>query len=133
MPVPVILEPRETINSMLFRCIFGEIYITSISRPRCSASRPYARKPDCCCRQRRLASPSGVIMTWSFTYLLTGKSDPYAVFYLNGHKVFTSKTVKKTLEPEWNETFYINIVRFRFFRLHAFSRHITHPALPIRC
>ncbi|GAA6009648.1 hypothetical protein JCM11491_001046 [Sporobolomyces phaffii] len=34
-----------------------------------------------------------------------GKSDPYAVFELNGHKVFKSQIKKKTLAPEWNETF----------------------------
>ncbi|GAA5871970.1 hypothetical protein JCM16303_000930 [Sporobolomyces ruberrimus] len=34
-----------------------------------------------------------------------GKSDPYAVFELNDHKVFKSQVKKKTLAPEWNETF----------------------------
>lgn len=34
-----------------------------------------------------------------------GKSDPFAVFELNGHKVFKSQVKKKTLAPEWNETF----------------------------
>ncbi|EKM83486.1 hypothetical protein AGABI1DRAFT_88463 [Agaricus bisporus var. burnettii JB137-S8] len=34
-----------------------------------------------------------------------GKSDPYAVFSLNGQKVFKSNTKKKTLTPEWNEVF----------------------------
>jgi Ca2+-dependent lipid-binding protein len=34
-----------------------------------------------------------------------GKSDPYAVFTLNGQKVFKSQTKKKTLTPEWNENF----------------------------
>ncbi|RXW22896.1 hypothetical protein EST38_g2942 [Candolleomyces aberdarensis] len=35
----------------------------------------------------------------------SGKSDPYAVFSLNGSKVYKSETKKKTLVPEWNETF----------------------------
>ncbi|KAL0950758.1 hypothetical protein HGRIS_007526 [Hohenbuehelia grisea] len=34
-----------------------------------------------------------------------GKSDPYAVFTLNGQKVYKSQTKKKTLAPEWNENF----------------------------
>ncbi|KAF9650690.1 tricalbin [Thelephora ganbajun] len=35
----------------------------------------------------------------------SGKSDPFVVFTLNGQKVFKSQTKKKTLSPEWNETF----------------------------
>lgn len=34
-----------------------------------------------------------------------GKSDPFCVFELNDEKVFKSKTLKKTLHPEWNESF----------------------------
>jgi Ca2+-dependent lipid-binding protein len=40
-----------------------------------------------------------------------GKSDPYAVFTLNGQKVFKSQTKKKTLNPEWNENFIVSVVR----------------------
>ncbi|KAG6814026.1 hypothetical protein H0H92_003876 [Tricholoma furcatifolium] len=39
----------------------------------------------------------------------SGKSDPFAVFTLNGEKVFQSQVKKKTLTPEWNETFAINV------------------------
>jgi len=39
----------------------------------------------------------------------SGTSDPYVVFNLNGNKVYTTKEVKKTLEPQWNEKFDINI------------------------
>lgn len=39
-----------------------------------------------------------------------GKSDPYAVFHLNGQKVFKSQTKKKTLNPEWNEAFEVSVV-----------------------
>jgi Ca2+-dependent lipid-binding protein len=39
-----------------------------------------------------------------------GKSDPYAVFSLNGNKVYKSQTKKKTLSPEWNETFVVGVV-----------------------
>lgn len=38
-----------------------------------------------------------------------GKSDPYAKFDLNGVEVFKSKTVKKTLNPTWNEFFEIPV------------------------
>ncbi|KAG6869143.1 hypothetical protein C0993_012241 [Termitomyces sp. T159_Od127] len=38
-----------------------------------------------------------------------GKSDPYAVFSLNGDKVFKSQVKKKTLSPEWNETFDVEV------------------------
>ncbi|KAJ7462762.1 C2 domain-containing protein [Mycena galericulata] len=34
-----------------------------------------------------------------------GKSDPFAVFTLNGQKVHKSQTKKKTLSPVWNENF----------------------------
>jgi hypothetical protein len=39
-----------------------------------------------------------------------GKSDPYVVFTLDGQKVFKSQTKKKTLRPEWNETFAVTVV-----------------------
>jgi Ca2+-dependent lipid-binding protein len=39
-----------------------------------------------------------------------GKSDPYAVFHLNGERVFKSSTKKKTLNPEWNEDFTVEVV-----------------------
>ncbi|CAA7258740.1 unnamed protein product [Cyclocybe aegerita] len=38
-----------------------------------------------------------------------GKSDPFAVFSLNGQKVFKSQTKKKTLTPEWNEQFEVSV------------------------
>lgn len=39
-----------------------------------------------------------------------GKSDPFVVFTLNGQKVFKSETKKKTLTPEWNEPFSVQVV-----------------------
>ena len=39
-----------------------------------------------------------------------GKSDPYVVFNLDGVRVFKSQTKKRTVEPEWNETFAVSIV-----------------------
>ncbi|KAG6910551.1 hypothetical protein DXG01_009501 [Tephrocybe rancida] len=38
-----------------------------------------------------------------------GKSDPLAIFTLNNDKVFKSQVKKKTVNPEWNETFTINV------------------------
>jgi len=38
-----------------------------------------------------------------------GKSDPFAVFSLNGQKVFKSQTKKKTVTPEWNEHFEVSV------------------------
>jgi Ca2+-dependent lipid-binding protein len=40
----------------------------------------------------------------------TGKSDPFAVFTLNGQKVFKSQTKKKTLTPDWQESFAVQVV-----------------------
>ncbi|CAE7115005.1 unnamed protein product [Rhizoctonia solani] len=39
----------------------------------------------------------------------SGKSDPFVVFSLNGSKVFKSQTKKKTLTPEWAESFDVSI------------------------
>lgn len=39
-----------------------------------------------------------------------GKSDPFAVFTLNGDRVCKSQTKKKTLHPEWHEDFMITVV-----------------------
>ncbi|KAG2350711.1 tricalbin [Suillus weaverae] len=39
----------------------------------------------------------------------TGTSDPFAVFTLNGTKVFTSQTKKKNLNPDWSEIFEVNV------------------------
>ncbi|KAF8898443.1 C2 domain-containing protein [Infundibulicybe gibba] len=38
-----------------------------------------------------------------------GKSDPFAIFTLNGQKVYKSQTKKKTLTPEWNENFDVSV------------------------
>ncbi|KAH7345115.1 tricalbin [Rhizoctonia solani] len=39
----------------------------------------------------------------------SGKSDPYVIFSLNGSKVFKSQTKKKTLAPEWKESFEVSV------------------------
>ncbi|KAG8744411.1 hypothetical protein FRC10_010189 [Ceratobasidium sp. 414] len=39
----------------------------------------------------------------------SGKSDPFVVFSLNGSKAFKSETRKKTLAPEWNQSFEVMV------------------------
>ncbi|KAG8734045.1 hypothetical protein FRC12_018670, partial [Ceratobasidium sp. 428] len=39
----------------------------------------------------------------------SGKSDPFVVFSLNGSKAFKSETKKKTLVPEWNQSFEVTV------------------------
>ncbi|KAL1677515.1 C2 domain-containing protein [Schizophyllum commune] len=73
VPVPVKLEPRESINNQ------GVLRVDLIAG------------------HKIRAADRG------------GKSDPYAVFTLNGQKVFKSATKKKTLNPEWNENFMVQI------------------------
>ena len=42
--------------------------------------------------------------------MLLGKSDPFVVFSLNGQKVYKSQTKKKTVNPDWNEQFVVQVV-----------------------
>ena len=44
-----------------------------------------------------------------------GKSDPFVLFTLNGTKVYKSQTKKRTLSPEWDESFMISVVSCNFF------------------
>ncbi|KAL5614898.1 hypothetical protein BROUX41_004977 [Berkeleyomyces rouxiae] len=39
-----------------------------------------------------------------------GKSDPFVKFEMNGMEIFKSKTIKKTLNPVWNENFEANVL-----------------------
>ncbi|EPQ61056.1 tricalbin [Gloeophyllum trabeum ATCC 11539] len=73
IPVPVKLEPRESINNQ------GVLQVTLIDGK----------------------DIHGVDRG--------GKSDPFAVFTLNGQRVFKSQTKKKTLTPEWNESFTVSV------------------------
>ena len=41
-----------------------------------------------------------------------GSSDPFIVFRVNGKEVYKSEVVKKTLNPEYNESFVVPIVSF---------------------
>jgi Ca2+-dependent lipid-binding protein len=91
VPVPVVLEPRETVNSMSLHS--PPLVLTSI-----------------------FSIDQGSLRVT----LLTGhdmqgvdrggKSDPYAVFTLNGERVFKSLVKKKTLNPEWHEDFTVSVV-----------------------
>ncbi|KAG1715796.1 hypothetical protein ID866_1372 [Astraeus odoratus] len=73
VPVPLKLEPRESINNQ------GVLRVDLLTA-----------------KDLRSADRGG-------------KSDPYAVFTLNGQKVFKSQTKKKTLHPEWSENFTTNV------------------------
>jgi Ca2+-dependent lipid-binding protein len=73
VPVPVVLEARESVNNQ------GTLYVDLLDG-------------------REI---HGVDRG--------GKSDPYAVFSLDGQKVFKSQTKKKTLSPDWNEKFTVQV------------------------
>ncbi|KAF8624817.1 hypothetical protein AX15_005704 [Amanita polypyramis BW_CC] len=73
IPVPVVLEARETVNNQ------GLLHVTLIDGQ----------------------DIRGVDRS--------GKSDPFAVFSLNGRKVYKSQVKKKTLNPEWNEDFTVDV------------------------
>ncbi|KAI0318989.1 tricalbin [Amylostereum chailletii] len=73
VPVPVVLEPRESVNNQ------GLLRVS-------------------------LVDGKGIHGADR-----SGKSDPFAVFTLNGTKVFKSQTKKKTLNPSWNEDFIVSV------------------------
>lgn len=79
VPVPIKLEPRETVNNQ------GILRVLLINGH------------DIVAADR------------------SGKSDPFVVFTLNGHKVIKSQVKKKTLDPEWGEEFETEITS----RVHA--------------
>jgi len=73
VPVPVVLEPRETVNNQ------GSLRVTLLTG------------------HDMLGVDRG------------GKSDPFAVFTLNGERVFKSSVKKKTINPEWHEDFAVSV------------------------
>jgi hypothetical protein len=108
IPVPLKLEPRESINSKLDIRFFTHVAKTPLDQgvfmvqlldggelhgvDRSGTTFPY---------------PSSSILSY---IVGSGKSDPFVVFTLNGQRVFKSQTKKKTLRPEWNETFDFTVV-----------------------
>jgi Ca2+-dependent lipid-binding protein len=58
---------------------------------------------------------TSVRAVWLSDIVDVGKSDPFAVFSLNGQRVFKSATKKKTLNPDWQEDFVTSIVSFTKF------------------
>jgi Ca2+-dependent lipid-binding protein len=42
-----------------------------------------------------------------------GKSDPFALFTLNGERIYKSQIKKKTVNPEWHEVFTTSVVSIR--------------------
>lgn len=73
VPVPTVLEARESINNQ------GSLRVTLLSG------------------HDILAVDRG------------GKSDPFAIFTLNGERVYKSQTKKKALNPEWHEDFMVTV------------------------
>ncbi|KAI0274871.1 tricalbin [Gloeopeniophorella convolvens] len=73
VPVPVVLEPRESINNQ------GSLRVSLLSGH----------------------DIHGIDRG--------GKSDPFAVFTLNGDRVYKSQTKKKTVTPEWFEDFIVSV------------------------
>lgn len=53
-----------------------------------------------------------------------GASDPYFVFRVNGKEVYKSEVIKKTLNPEYNESFVVPIVSNK--KIPPFSRLPKH-------
>lgn len=92
VPVPVILEPRETVNSMSLH-FYPDLILTCV-----------------------LSIDQGTLRVTLLTGhdILAvdrgGKSDPYAVFTLNGERAFKSSIKKKTVNPEWHEDFVVSVV-----------------------
>jgi Ca2+-dependent lipid-binding protein len=61
-----------------------------------------------------------------------GKSDPFAVFSLNGNRVYKSQTKKKTLNPVWNENFMVAVVS-GVWLCHWLNALMPFSAIPGRC
>jgi len=40
-----------------------------------------------------------------------GKSDPFCVVKIGGHKAYTTQTINKTLEPKWLEKLYVGSLK----------------------
>lgn len=91
MPVDVVLEPRESVNNQ------GLLHVELLRGEDIHA---LDRGGGCidllsCAQADKISS---------------GKSDPFAVFSLNGRRVYKSQTKKKTLKPVWDEKFDVQVV-----------------------
>ena len=95
VPVPMVLEARESINSMSLFCTMQVI----------TAQPLFLLLPDQGSLRLTLVSGHDIPAVDR-----GGKSDPFAVFTLNGDRVCKSQTKKKTLHPEWHEDFMITVV-----------------------
>ena len=108
MPVPIKLEPRESVNSERNTCLSLHTTKTHF-RSGCSSSPAPRWWRDPWCGSRRYAHSR--LTSFILTYAVgLGKSDPYVVFTLDNHRVFKSQTKKKTVDPQWNETFAVSVV-----------------------
>jgi len=114
VPVPVVLEPRETVNSMSLALLLTW-----------SSHMPFidqgALRVTLLTGHDIPAADRG------------GKSDPYAVFYLNRERVFKSLTKKKTVNPEWHEDFTVEVVSIHISGTKKCAITMSHPVITCRC
>ena len=92
LPVPIKLDPRESVNSksIFFLCDIKKVHASCPDQGVLRCDLLYGREIHGADR--------------------SGKSDPFVVFQLNGQKVFKSQTKKKTVNPDWNEDFVFPVV-----------------------
>ena len=115
VPVPVVLEPRETVNSM------------SLTRPILTWF-PHIPFVDQGAFRVTLLTGHDIAAADR-----GGKSDPFAVFNLNGERVFKSSIKKKTLNPEWHEDFTIEVVSIHVSRMKKCTITMSHPGIARWC
>ena len=116
VPVPVVLEPRETVNSMSLARLFLTLLCPLIPSIDQGALRV-------------------TLLTGHDIPAVDrgGKSDPYVVFHLNGERVFKSSTKKKTLNPEWHEDFTIEVVSIHVSGTKKYTITMSHPVVARWC
>ena len=108
IPVPLKLEPRESINSK------PDIHLFTHA-PKIPLDQGVLQVQLLDGGELHAADRSGTSFPYPISSMLShmvdlGKSDPYVVFSLDGQKIFKSQIKKKTLHPEWNESFTVSVV-----------------------
>lgn len=108
IPVPLKLEPRESINSKADICF--SMFVAEIR-----SDQGVLQVQLLGGGELRGADRSGMFFPYPKSSMLShtidsGTSDPYVTFTLDGQKVYTSETKKKELHPQWNETFVVTVV-----------------------
>ena len=108
IPVPLKLEPRESINSEWTVRFSAHLNNTPVDQGVLQVQLLDGGEIHGADRSGMLSSSK--LLPILAQIVNSGKSDPYVVFTLDGQKVFKSQTKKKTLRPEWNETFAVTVV-----------------------